>query len=250
MVDHSPMPPLVPPAAAPGPSHPRAALAFGAALGCAIVTLALMALVTLGWDPLERLDAWLVTSAVTWTEARPDLGAWLGQIGVTSGKRLLWPLSAVVAALLWLFGRRLDGALMAGAIASTTVVTGAIKRTTSRERPEWYVPEDPLPTASFPSGHVSLWVAFVCALLLMLPLLGRPGRSPSQVARLASVPLLLLLAVISAQRVLQGRHFPSDVVAGVLVGAGCALACWAALAVLTRHSAAATAPAPSDRAEV
>lgn len=190
-----------------------------------VVSLAFTALVWLEWSPLQRVDDAIVNAAVTWTADHPNLQEPLNRIGVTSGKRILWPLSAIVAAMLWLAGRRYEGFLVALAVASTTVVTGGIKRTLTRDRPEWYIPEDPLPTTSFPSGHVSLWVGFVVALLIILPLLFR-GHLDARAARMTAVPLGILVVVVSLQRILQGRHFPSDVLVGALVGAGCALASW------------------------
>lgn len=196
-----------------------------------VVTLAFTALVWLEWGPLQRVDDAIVTAAVTWTADHPNLQEPLNRIGVTSGKRILWPMSAIVAAMLWLAGRRYEGFLVALAVASTTVVTGGIKRMLTRDRPEWYIPEDPLPTTSFPSGHVSLWAGFVVALLIILPLLFH-GRLDAKAARMTAAPLGILLFVVSLQRILQGRHFPSDVLVGALVGAGCALASWVILELI------------------
>lgn len=195
------------------------------------VTGVITALVWLEWEPLQRLDDTIVTAAVTWTTDHPNLQEPLDRIGVTSGKRILWPLSAMLAAMLWIAGRRYEGLLIALAVAATTVVTGGIKRTLARDRPEWYIPEDPLPTASFPSGHVSLWVGFVVALGIVLSLLLQ-GHLPARIMRLTLAPLGVLLVVISLQRILQGRHFPSDVLVGAFVGAGCALASWVLLELI------------------
>lgn len=204
-----------------------------------LITLLVTALVWLEWEPLQRVDDAIVTAAVAWTTDHPGLQDPLDQIGVTSGKRILWPISAIVAAMLWLAGRRYEGFLVALAVASTTVVTGGIKRTLMRDRPEWYVPEDPLPTTSFPSGHVSLWAGFVVALLIILPLLFR-GHLPVRAARMTALPLGILLVVVSLQRILQGRHFPSDVLIGALVGAGCALASWIVLELIVDRWSAMT----------
>jgi len=196
-----------------------------------VATLLITGLVWAEWGPLQRLDDAVVVAAVAWTDGHPDLQGPLNRIGVTSGKRNLWPLAAVVAAALVVAGRRYEGALVALAVASTTVVTGGMKRVLTRERPEWYVPEDPMPTSSFPSGHVALWVGFAVALAIVLPLVLHRTLSRTR-AWLLTAPMVALLVVVSVQRVLQGRHYPSDVLVGVLVGAGCALASWVLIEVL------------------
>ncbi|MDI5966762.1 bifunctional phosphatase PAP2/diacylglycerol kinase family protein [Streptantibioticus silvisoli] len=65
-------------------------------------------------------------------------------------------------------------------------------------------------TTSFPSGHSASAAAFTAGVLLETPAWG-----------LALVPLA---AAVAFSRVYTGAHYPSDVLAGVAVGAGAALA--------------------------
>jgi undecaprenyl-diphosphatase len=78
-------------------------------------------------------------------------------------------------------------------------------------------------SSSFPSGHATGAAAFWAALaVLLLPRLGRWSWA------LLAVPVLVALS-----RVWLGVHYPSDVIAGLLVG-GCWAAAWTVLLRETR----------------
>ena len=68
---------------------------------------------------------------------------------------------------------------------------------------------------SFPSGHSAASLACSVVYLKLLP-------------RKAGVPLFVLAILVALSRIYLCVHYPSDVVAGALIGAVCALiACWA-----------------------
>jgi membrane-associated phospholipid phosphatase len=72
---------------------------------------------------------------------------------------------------------------------------------------------------SFPSGHVIFFTWFLAYLLLIL---GRP-HLPRPVFIAGWVLQGVVLAVVIVGRVYTGEHWPSDVLAGLLLGAGWAL---------------------------
>ena len=78
---------------------------------------------------------------------------------------------------------------------------------------QWVVPVEWL---SFPSGH-ALRAFHLCFLLADSELVG--GALPGGAA-LTAPRLLLWAAAVGAARVLKGRHYPLDVVAGALLGVG------------------------------
>jgi len=93
---------------------------------------------------------------------------------------------------------------------------------------------------SFPSGHaLNITSASTVLLVLLWPLLSPVRR---WIAVGAAVVVVLL---VDLDRVLLGVHFPSDVIAGVLVGLGLTLASWTAF---VRPMAETSSPEPSPPA--
>jgi undecaprenyl-diphosphatase len=77
-----------------------------------------------------------------------------------------------------------------------------------------HVPHD----ASFPSGHTA--ASFAGAFGLFFG--SNPIRNGSAKLRKASIGLMVLAALIGFSRLYVGVHYPTDVIAGVGVGVGCA----------------------------
>ena len=101
---------------------------------------------------------------------------------------------------------------------------------------------------SFPSGHASATTAFAAVLAVLVAMLVRRGN----LRRLAYAGLVLLVVVVCLDRVLLGRHFPSDVVGGALLGIGVVLLGMAVYSPLpVSHSIKSEPltrpPVPSDR---
>jgi undecaprenyl-diphosphatase len=116
-------------------------------------------------------------------------------------------------------GLRARGLVGGAAVAGAGLVDQVLKNLVCRARPNALgagtffsdFPCFPAPyaNASFPSGHAT--TAFAAAVLLAL---WYPRWSPAWIG---------LAALVSLSRVLLGSHFPSDVLAGALLGSGMAL---------------------------
>ena len=132
------------------------------------------------------------------------------------------------AVALLLTGRRGPALLLVAAPLGAAAVTRLVKQLVQRERP----PEMLSAAASeygFPSGHLAHGTAAVAVVVaLLLPVLGRGGR-----AVLVAGGLVALVVTGAAQLVL-ARHYPSDLLAGVLLG-GAWVAVLVAVAVSRRR---------------
>ena len=135
-------------------------------------------------------------------------------------------LVTVTTLLLWRAGRRPAAVFSALVPLLTACLTTVLKLWLGRDRPPWQDPSRLLETKSYPSGHASAAAAFAGVLLVLAWLLLRPsGRRTA-----AAVCVVLLWAVVCLDRVMLGRHYPTDVVGGTLLGAAVvliALAVWA-----------------------
>ena len=130
-------------------------------------------------------------------------------------------LIAIAAAALWLFARprgdakwKLAAASALGSGALAYVVNQAIHALWDRPRPYEahagvFHPHAHSTDASFPSDHASAAFGIAFAVFLF--------------DRLAGSFFLAGAALIGVGRVIVGAHYPGDVLAGVLVGFGCAV---------------------------
>lgn len=194
----------------------RRALLRAATLGAAVtVPVVVLAFLVRGQvTAVVHLDQSAILAATDVTRANPGLRTAL--VVWQEAFRAVFVNAAGALLCLWVWRRHRLGtrALWAvGTLLAGWVLQLAAKGLVQRTRP---VVEDAVahaPGSSFPSGHAAnTAVAAVTLTLLVWPLLGRVGR--------VVVPVVAGVAVVltAADRVLLGVHFPSDVVAGVLLG--------------------------------
>jgi membrane-associated phospholipid phosphatase len=189
----------------------------GLVLGSVLVTLALLLplalLVRDGWEPLRRWDnrvedAWDLPAGPV-----RELTLAVTQLG----SPLLLELVAVVIALVLLRRRRRLALYVLVSVLGAELVSAGSKVLVARVRPCVDTASCPSST-SFPSGHAVGAAAFwTTVAVLLLPVLGRWAWT-----------LLLVPLAVALSRVLLGVHYPSDVLAGLLVG-GCWAAAWTAV---------------------
>jgi undecaprenyl-diphosphatase len=129
--------------------------------------------------------------------------------------------------LIWSARTRRFGIALALAIAIQATLVVALKAAFGRVRP-WLAFGLPAPIGqphdgSFPSGHAAGSFCVAAFLAVVLPAV---WRSSPRRAYLVALLGLLVAACIALSRVYLGAHFPSDVLAGALLGAlvGAALA--------------------------
>ncbi|WP_239456327.1 YegS/Rv2252/BmrU family lipid kinase [Nocardioides solisilvae] len=206
---------------------------------CAALFAVLALAVTRDVSPLDGFDTW-GREAEDWAD---DTG-WLHQL-------LLWiedafntvgmtVLTVLVAGWMLLKRHPRAAGFLAGGMLVTALATTGLKLALSRARPDWQEAVGLHDSHSFPSGHASSIAAFT----LLLWVLAAAFLRRASMRRAAVTGLVLLWLVVVADRVLLGRHYPTDVIAGTLLAA---TVVWVALAVIDprpRSIAATNDPLP------
>ena len=202
------------------------------AMVCSAVPVVVLALLVRdAADPLARFDQRVDVRTTGYALAHPAVRR-AAEVGALALHPWVFR-TAVIAAAVVLFRRRARAAAL---WAATTMVVGSVlgvvlKSLVQRARPQL---DDPVAAASgfsFPSGH-ALNAALGVTILLLL--LWRPLERGSRRGVAVAIGVLLVAAT-SLDRLLLGVHFPTDVVAGDLVGALVAISSWVAFGPVLRE---------------
>jgi len=216
--------------------RPRAVVLGWAALCFGLVALLAVA-VDQGWGPVTSIDgrgeparAWAVDA--DWLR--------LPLRWVEEGFRSL-PIvvvTVVLVVLLLVRGYRRAAVFSAGVVGAALLAYPLLKGLVGRDRPPWQNPAQLAHSLSFPSGHATSVAALGGVLIVLVSIFVRRAN----VRRAAYVGIVLVVLVVGADRVLLGRHYPSDVIGGYLLGAGLVLLGIALYNPLPRSHAAAVEP--------
>jgi YegS/Rv2252/BmrU family lipid kinase len=186
-------------------------------LGLAALAAALFAalgyLVTGDRAPLDAFDVegrqledWADNSSLF-----VDVLRWIEVAFGTTGMTIL---TIILVVALFLRRHRWAALLAAVVMVATSLTTSGFKIWLGRDRPEWQGDLGLLNSFSFPSGHASSSAAFAAILVLLLAIFVRRAS----LRRLGITLAVGWWLVVCLDRVLLGRHFPTDVIAGSLLG--------------------------------
>ena len=132
---------------------------------------------------------------------------------------------AVAALFLWHTEHKHSARLLLAAVAGNILLNGVLKLVFHRARPSVFAWQTTAVSSSFPSGHaMSATVCYGTVAYLVIRL--QKHRWSRLLTGAAAVILILL---ICATRLYLGVHYPSDVIAGILVGLAWASFCMATL---------------------
>lgn len=189
----------------------RAALLF-------LTAVALIFLLGFSGGATAPTEASLVEHWVQWRRQQPwvtPAAAFLTHIG--SGV-VLMGLTLVAAAILFGRSRRTDALFLLGSVIGGRLLIEFIKWISDRDRPNF--DEHPVYVASqsFPSGHAGNSMMTFLALALF--------AAPTSLRKPALIGAVILSLAIGATRPLLGVHWPSDVLAGWVLGATWAWLWW------------------------
>jgi undecaprenyl-diphosphatase len=163
----------------------------------------------LTWE--THLEHWIVEQRVSWLDWFFIVLSWIGRLGA------VWIAIAFVLAVMWRRPAILFMTIAADLTADLLSDLG--KALVPRHRPFEHQLGPPSATHSFPSGHAA--TSFACATVL------------SHYAPRLRVPFFVLATLIAFSRIYNGMHYPTDVLAGAVLGVLTALLL---LAVARRRS--------------
>jgi membrane-associated phospholipid phosphatase len=130
-----------------------------------------------------------------------------------------------------------DAAYFAGGYILSAIITHGTKRIVLRERPynkyDFIVKRDAGGSYSFPSGHSSAAFYTATSLSILYP------------KWYVIVPSYLWASSVAWARMYQGVHYPTDVFAGAVVGAGSAWVAYKVQKWMDKKAAAKKSPTPS-----
>ncbi len=208
--------------------------------GLSLVLFAVLALLVTGdRAPLGKLDE-VGRDGESWADDHGTLIAVLRVVEHAFGTIGMTVLTVLLAGSLLLRKHRRAAGYVVVVMLSTSLATTGFKLWLGRGRPDWQDATGLLASKSFPSGHASSVAAFVTILVLLTWMFVRR----SNMRRLALAGCVLVWLVVCLDRVLLGRHFPSDVIGGTLLGIGIALLAQLFLDPRPRSTAEAGEPLP------
>lgn len=142
------------------------------------------------------------------------------------GGTMLVTVITVVAVLAFAFHRKYrHAAVMGGAVLLAWASSATTKAFYARPRPDLVPHEVAVYSGSFPSGHSTLSAACYLTIAMLVASLETRRRTKALAYGLAGA----ILIGVGFSRVYLGVHFPSDVLAGWVLGATWALVGWVVL---------------------
>jgi YegS/Rv2252/BmrU family lipid kinase len=156
-----------------------------------------------------------------------------GTIGMTV-------LTVLLAGTLILRRQRWAALVTVVVMVATSLATTGLKTWLGRDRPDWQDSLGLHRNFSFPSGHASSTAAFAFLLIMLLVLFVRRAN----LRRLGITAVVAWWLLVCLDRVLLGRHFPTDVIGGSLLALFVFLVTVAFIDPRPRSTAAKSEPLP------
>jgi undecaprenyl-diphosphatase len=135
-----------------------------------------------------------------------------------------------VSGFLYLLGKRHAMGFLLVCVVGGVVLTIILKETFGRARPDLVPRLEAVSSASFPSGHSMMSAVVYLTLAVMLARIFASMRIRVYVICVAVTVSLL----VGLSRMFLGVHYPSDVLAGWIVGFVWSISCWIAARILQR----------------
>ena len=194
-------------------------------LGYFIFAVCLLAFGVLTWQvlvngPLVRGDLGIATQVHAWATHEPQILVLVMRFFSAFGREGVG-LVILVLLVFWMIKKsERELSFLVMGLMGSELCFQLSSSLIGRDRPSFRDPFESLLGSGFPSGHAATNLVMVWMLLyLLLPVMKSPLRKALLVG--GSV---LYVALVCASRLFLGLHFPTDLIAGLLLGAA-----WAAL---------------------
>jgi undecaprenyl-diphosphatase len=139
---------------------------------------------------------------------------------------------AAIAGFLLLQGMSRTATLVVAACAGGWILNGWLKELFQRARPDVVPHLRDVYTLSFPSGHAMTSAAVYLTLGALLMRIAE--RRATKIYCMSAAAVVTFL--VGASRIYLGVHYPTDVLAGWLIGLSWALVCWLVERALERRT--------------
>ena len=219
--------------------RPRSVLLAWAAVLAVLFSVLAFVVTQLDRYPLDGVDTW-GRHAEDWADDHARLLDVLRVIEHAFGTVGMTVITVVIAGGLLLSKQRRAAVYTVLVMTSVSLITTGVKVWLGRDRPDWQDPTHLLSTKSFPSAHASSTAALAAILLVLVVMLVRRLNF----RRIAYLGIAVLVVAVSLDRILLGRHYPTDTLGGTLLGAACAVAWLAIYNPLPRSHAEKIEPLP------
>jgi undecaprenyl-diphosphatase len=155
----------------------------------------------------------------------PHLGAVMLEITALGTGTVVGMIVLITGMFLWLNHHRHSALLLGVATLGGIVLDNLLKIGFNRPRPQIFEWGTHATSSSFPSGHAMSSVIVYGTVAYLAARLQRNVRARVLTFVLAAI----IIVMISASRVYLGVHYPSDILAGILIGTAWAGFCMAVL---------------------
>jgi undecaprenyl-diphosphatase len=178
------------------------------------------------------------TAVLQWLGAHqsPGLTAFMVEVTPLGTGAVVMMIVGVTAAFLWHTEHKYSARLLLAATAGSILLNSALKLYFNRPRPDVFVWQTHAASTSFPSGHaMSATVVYGTVAYLLARL-----QKHHWARALTLIAAVIVIALVCLTRLYLGVHYPSDVIAGIVVGlawSGFCMATLEASLVLARRRA-------------
>jgi undecaprenyl-diphosphatase len=195
----------------------HAAVGLFLVIGLGIMLLAVLAFAGIAVLVAEGVTQRFDNAVLLWLNryASPALDAAALEVTALGSGFVTWMLILLASVFLWTTHHRYSAVLAWVALLGGALLNSVLKSLFDRPRPdlfEWRTPY--AGHSSFPSGH-SMTAMSVYAILAYLIVRLEPSR---RVRRLTLGVFAVVVILVGISRLYLGVHYPSDVIAGFLIG--------------------------------